>query len=196
MSLPVVMHVHQRLCLLLESNCLIDDQIQKTRHLIDDFKRSFFVVIDKAFVNAVITKVTAGVSGFSKLLRKTKSINSGSQIATFGSSSKALFNFAPRELLSITQAKFLCNRLFRVLLKSFPLMFRYSQNRSSARRNKPAAAEGERLAMLWASLYGSSIVIGMYSDGLTVAGSGHTSFLLTKKVKPLQHMHFLIISLL
>ena len=50
--------------------------------------------------------------------------------------------------------------------------------------------------MLWASLYGSSIVIGMYSDGLTVAGSGHTSFLLTKKVKPLQHMHFLIISLL
>ena len=37
-----------------------------------------------------------------------------------GSSSKALFNFAPRELLSITQAKFLCKRLFRVLLKSFP----------------------------------------------------------------------------
>ena len=36
-----------------------------------------------------------------------------------GSSSKALFNFAPRELLSITQAKFLCKRLFRVLLKSF-----------------------------------------------------------------------------
>ena len=32
-----------------------------------------------------------------------------------GSSSKALFNFAPRELLSITQAKFLCKRLFRVL---------------------------------------------------------------------------------
>lgn len=42
-------------------------------------------------------------------------------IAFFGSSSKALFNFAPRELLSITQAKFLCKRLFRVLLKSFPL---------------------------------------------------------------------------
>ena len=83
MSLPVVVHFNQRFCLLLESNCLIDDQIQKTRHLIDDFKRSFFVVIDKAFVNAVITKVTAGVSGFSKLLRKTKSINSGSQIATF-----------------------------------------------------------------------------------------------------------------
>ena len=39
---------------------------------------------------------------------------------TKGSSSKALFNFAPRELLSITQAKFLCKRLFRVLLKSFP----------------------------------------------------------------------------
>ena len=37
-----------------------------------------------------------------------------------GSSSKALFNFAPRELLSITQSKFLCKRLFRVLLKSFP----------------------------------------------------------------------------
>ena len=37
-----------------------------------------------------------------------------------GSSSKALFNFALRELLSITQAKFLCKRLFRVLLKSFP----------------------------------------------------------------------------
>ena len=36
-----------------------------------------------------------------------------------GSSSKALSNFAPRELLSITQAKFLCKRLFRVLLKSF-----------------------------------------------------------------------------
>ena len=36
-----------------------------------------------------------------------------------GSSSKALFNFAPRELLSITQSKFLCKRLFRVLLKSF-----------------------------------------------------------------------------
>ena len=36
-----------------------------------------------------------------------------------GSSSKALFNFASRELLSITQAKFLCKRLFRVLLKSF-----------------------------------------------------------------------------
>ena len=36
-----------------------------------------------------------------------------------GSSSKALFNFALRELLSITQAKFLCKRLFRVLLKSF-----------------------------------------------------------------------------
>ena len=38
---------------------------------------------------------------------------------TKGSSSKALSNFAPRELLSITQAKFLCKRLFRVLLKSF-----------------------------------------------------------------------------
>ena len=37
----------------------------------------------------------------------------------YGSSSKALFNFALRELLSITQAKFLCKRLFRVLLKSF-----------------------------------------------------------------------------
>ena len=37
-----------------------------------------------------------------------------------GSSSKALSNFAPRVLLSITQAKFLCKRLFRVLLKSFP----------------------------------------------------------------------------
>ena len=36
-----------------------------------------------------------------------------------GSSSKALSNFATRELLSITQAKFLCKRLFRVLLKSF-----------------------------------------------------------------------------
>ena len=36
-----------------------------------------------------------------------------------GSSSKALFNFALRELLSIKQAKFLCKRLFRVLLKSF-----------------------------------------------------------------------------
>ena len=36
-----------------------------------------------------------------------------------GSSSKALSNFAPRELLSITQAKLLCKRLFRVLLKSF-----------------------------------------------------------------------------
>ena len=40
-------------------------------------------------------------------------------ITALGSSSKALFNFAPRELLSITQAKFLCKRLFRVLLKSF-----------------------------------------------------------------------------
>ena len=46
----------------------------------------------------------------------------GSQmfVTTKGSSSKALFNFAPRELLSITQAKFLYKRLFRVLLKSFP----------------------------------------------------------------------------
>ena len=46
----------------------------------------------------------------------------GFQITSFkiqGSSSKALSNFAPRELLSITQAKFLCKRLFRVLLKSF-----------------------------------------------------------------------------
>ncbi len=42
-----------------------------------------------------------------------------SAVALLGSSSKALFNFAPRELLSITQAKFLCKRLFRVLLKSF-----------------------------------------------------------------------------
>lgn len=40
-------------------------------------------------------------------------------MALQGSSSKALFNFAPRELLSITQSKFLCKRLFRVLLKSF-----------------------------------------------------------------------------
>ena len=39
---------------------------------------------------------------------------------TKGSSSKALSYFAPRELLSITQVKFLCKRLFRVLLKSFP----------------------------------------------------------------------------
>ena len=37
-----------------------------------------------------------------------------------GSSSKAIFNFALRELLSITRTKFLCKRLFRVLLKSFP----------------------------------------------------------------------------
>ena len=42
------------------------------------------------------------------------------QTLLLGSSSKALFNFALRELLSITQAKFLCKRLFRVLLKSFP----------------------------------------------------------------------------
>ena len=40
-------------------------------------------------------------------------------VCSQGSSSKALSNFAPRELLSITQAKFLCKRLFRVLLKSF-----------------------------------------------------------------------------
>lgn len=38
-----------------------------------------------------------------------------------GSSSKALSNFAPRELLSITQAKFLCKRLFRVLFEELPL---------------------------------------------------------------------------
>ena len=44
---------------------------------------------------------------------------SDSGYSLYGSSSKALFNFAPRELLSITQAKFLCKRLFRVLLKSF-----------------------------------------------------------------------------
>ena len=43
---------------------------------------------------------------------------------TLGSSSKALSNFAPRELLSITQAKFLCKRLFRVLLKSFLWLYR------------------------------------------------------------------------
>ena len=48
-----------------------------------------------------------------------------------GSSSKALFNFAPRELLSITQSKFLCKRLFRVLLKSFP---KGSGTRSTLRR--------------------------------------------------------------
>ena len=36
-----------------------------------------------------------------------------------GSSSKTLFNFTPRELSSITQAKLLHKRLFRVLLKSF-----------------------------------------------------------------------------
>ena len=41
-------------------------------------------------------------------------------IAAKGSSSKALFNFTPRELSSITQAKLLHKRLFRVLLKSFP----------------------------------------------------------------------------
>jgi hypothetical protein len=43
----------------------------------------------------------------------------GNYAKDYGSSSKALSNFAPRELLSITQAKFLCKRLFRVLLKSF-----------------------------------------------------------------------------
>ena len=41
-----------------------------------------------------------------------------------GSSSKALFNFTPRELSSITQAKLLHKRLFRVLLKSFLRAFR------------------------------------------------------------------------
>ena len=52
-----------------------------------------------------------------------------------GSSSKALFNFAPRELLSITQAKFLCKRLFRVLLKSFP------RSRSSTKRFRVSRAQ-------------------------------------------------------
>ena len=48
---------------------------------------------------------------------KTMPISFFAQI--IGSSSKALSYFAPRELLSITQVKFLCKRLFRVLLKSF-----------------------------------------------------------------------------
>ena len=71
-----------------------------------------------------------------------------------GSSSKALFNFTPRELSSITQAKLLHKRLFRVLLKSFlklsmrlkrfdPVPPRYSQRRSRAMRNKMHAAQGE-----------------------------------------------------
>ena len=57
-----------------------------------------------------------------------------------GSSSKALFNFAPRELLSITQAKFLCKRLFRVLLKSFlKSVFQQAEKRSgrSCRKSNP-----------------------------------------------------------
>lgn len=52
---------------------------------------------------------------------KSLSAQTDSNFEIIGSSSKALSNFAPRELLSITQAKFLCKRLFRVLLKSFLL---------------------------------------------------------------------------
>ena len=50
---------------------------------------------------------------------ETRPVDNTSLYPIEGSSSKALSNFAPRELLSITQAKFLCKRLFRVLLKSF-----------------------------------------------------------------------------
>ena len=54
---------------------------------------------------------------------RNRELSSEAVLGFEGSSSKALSNFAPRELLSITQAKFLCKRLFRVLLKSF-LRFR------------------------------------------------------------------------
>ena len=67
-----------------------------------------------------------GESDASRLVNKasgTIHVNSDAfDVSLQGSSSKALSNFAPRELLSITQAKFLCKRLFRVLLKSFPRM--------------------------------------------------------------------------
>ena len=63
-----------------------------------------------------------------------------------GSSSKALFNFAPRELLSITQAKFLCKRLFRVLLKSFPKL------RKTITGLFNAASDGRQTGGEWVSL--------------------------------------------
>ena len=66
---------------------------------------------------------TAGAEKPHSLENKRRETNKR-QKENKGSSSKALSNFAPRELLSITQAKFLCKRLFRVLLKSFPRLQR------------------------------------------------------------------------
>ena len=61
-----------------------------------------------------------------------------------GSSSKALFNFTPRELSSITQAKLLHKRLFRVLLKSFlisPFSLSSVSRKSCIRRSRRLTAE-------------------------------------------------------
>ena len=84
----------------------------------------------KEFQFHYVKTPTGSISGQSVLTQTEDAINDlgdymvdatadATEALNKGSSSKALFNFAPRELLSITQAKFLRKRLFRVLLKSF-----------------------------------------------------------------------------
>ena len=77
--------------------------------------------------------------------RSSASASNSHQIKFQGSSSKALSNFAPRELLSITQAKFLCKRLFRVLLKSF-LREANDRNQSSEDCNAEVGTSFRRFA--------------------------------------------------
>lgn len=67
MSFPVVMLVHQLFCLLFKPNRLFNDQVKQVRHLNNDFVCCIFVVVNKSFVNSVVTKMSASMSGFKRL---------------------------------------------------------------------------------------------------------------------------------
>ena len=113
---PTAVHRAHRYLDMLDNKINVEIRRRISHYLRDEaYLRYFGLRIDGQNRLTLLNAQEESSAHFAVRFRPNSAITLFSQ----GSSSKALFNFAPRELLSITQAKFLCKRLFRVLLKSF-----------------------------------------------------------------------------
>lgn len=79
MSLSIVVHVHQRFCLFFNTDRLLNDQVQKFRHLNNDVIRRILGVINEPLMNAVVPKMSACMSGIGNSFRKSKSVDTTCQ---------------------------------------------------------------------------------------------------------------------
>ena len=82
MSLSLFVQTHQFFGLLFNAYRVFDDEIQKARHLRNDLRSCVFGVMDKAFVNSIVTKMTASVSGIGQRFWKPERVNPVSQYST------------------------------------------------------------------------------------------------------------------